>query len=76
VRKIVEVQEIADADLKEGTEIYSAFIDREWADVLMTAARVPLLNGKSKTRERTPTTLRCRKSPTPGITATARDLAL
>jgi hypothetical protein len=46
VRKIVEVQEIADADLKEGTEIYSAFIDREWADVLMKGGTSPLAEWK------------------------------
>src|SRR4030081_3211863 len=35
VRKIVDLFQISDRELGDGTEIYSAFIDREWADVLM-----------------------------------------
>jgi hypothetical protein len=46
VRKIIEVQEISDADLQDGTEIYSAFIDREWADVLMKGGTSPLAEWK------------------------------
>jgi hypothetical protein len=39
VRKIVGVQEILDAELRDGTEIYSAFIDPGWADVLMKSGK-------------------------------------
>ena len=42
VRKIVDVQEILDAELRDGTEIYSAFIGREWADVLMKGGMSPV----------------------------------
>ncbi len=35
VRKIVDVQEVLDPHLGDGSEVYSAFIGREWADVLM-----------------------------------------
>src|SRR5207253_666860 len=42
VRKIVDVQEILDAKLRDGTEIYSAFVAREWADVLMKGGKSPV----------------------------------
>jgi len=42
VRKIVDVQDILDAELRDGTEIYSAFIGREWADVLMKGGKSPV----------------------------------
>jgi Domain of unknown function (DUF4288) len=35
VRQIVDVYEVADPELGDGVGVYSAFIDREWADVLM-----------------------------------------
>jgi len=46
VRKIVEVSEISDRELGDGTEIYSAFIDREWADVLMKGGETPVAEWK------------------------------
>ena len=46
VRKIVEVSEISDRELGDGTEIYSAFIDREWADVLMKGGDSPVAEWK------------------------------
>jgi hypothetical protein len=46
VRKIVEVSEISDRVLGDGTEIYSAFIDREWADVLMKGGDSPVAEWK------------------------------
>jgi hypothetical protein len=42
VLKIVDVQELLDAELRDGSEIYSAFIGREWADVLMKGAKRPV----------------------------------
>jgi hypothetical protein len=42
VRKIVDVQEIADRELGDGIELYAAFIDREWADGLMKERNSPL----------------------------------
>ena len=35
VRKIVDVQELLDPQLGDGSEVYSAFIGGQWADVLM-----------------------------------------
>jgi hypothetical protein len=46
VRKIVEVFEISDRELGDGTEIYSAFIDREWADVLVKRGDSPVAEWK------------------------------
>jgi hypothetical protein len=46
VRKIVEVFEIFDRELGDGTEVYSAFIDREWADVLMKGGDSPVVEWK------------------------------
>jgi hypothetical protein len=42
VRKIVDVKEIVDPKLGDGIEIYSAFIDREWADLLMKGGKTPI----------------------------------
>jgi len=39
-RKIVDVWEILDANLEDCTEIYSAIVNREWADSLMWGATV------------------------------------
>jgi hypothetical protein len=38
----VDVQEVLDAELRDGTEIYSAFLDREWAGVLMKGGNSPV----------------------------------
>jgi hypothetical protein len=46
VRKIVDVSEISEPELADGTEIYSAFIDSEWADVLMKGGDSPLAKWK------------------------------
>lgn len=46
VRKIVDVSEILDRDLGDGTEIYSAFVGREWADVLMKGGDSPVAEWK------------------------------
>ena len=46
VRKIVEVSQISDRELADGTEIYSAFIDREWADVLVKGGDTPVAEWK------------------------------
>ena len=46
VKKIVDVSEIGDRELADGTEIYSAFIDGEWADVLMTGGDSPIAKWK------------------------------
>ena len=42
VRKIVDISEILDRELGDGTEIYSAFIAREWAHVLMKGGDSPV----------------------------------
>jgi hypothetical protein len=42
VRKVVDVHEIVDAELEDGIEIYSAFIDGEWATVLMKDHNSPI----------------------------------
>src|ERR1700737_4569035 len=46
VRKIVDVSEILDGEIGDGTEIYSAFIGREWADVLMKSGDSPVAEWK------------------------------
>lgn len=46
VRKIVDALEIAERELGDGTEIYSAFIDREWGDVLMKGGDSPVAKWK------------------------------
>jgi hypothetical protein len=42
LRQIVDVKEVADPELGDGVEVYSAFIDREWADVLMKGGASPV----------------------------------
>ena len=42
VRKIVDIFEILDRELGDGTEIYSTFIAREWAHVLMKGGDSPV----------------------------------
>jgi hypothetical protein len=42
VRKIVDVHEILDAELKDGIEVYSAFISKEWADALLKGGKSPV----------------------------------
>jgi len=46
VRKIVDVSDISDRELEDGTEVYSAFIGREWADVLMKGGDSPVAEWK------------------------------
>lgn len=48
VRMIVDVSEILDPELGDGTEIYSAFIAREWADVLVKGGNSPVAEWKAK----------------------------
>lgn len=48
VRKIVDVHEVPDAELVDGVEIYSAFIDSELANVLMKGGRSPVSEWKQK----------------------------
>jgi hypothetical protein len=40
-RKIVDLQEI-ETELGDGTEVYSVFIGREWADLLMKGGKSPI----------------------------------
>lgn len=42
MRKIVDVFEVLDAELHDGVEVYSAFIDGDWAQVLMTKGKSPV----------------------------------
>jgi hypothetical protein len=42
VRQIVDVQEILDPELRDGSEVYSAFIAREWANVLVKGGNSPI----------------------------------
>jgi hypothetical protein len=46
VRKIVDVREILDRELVDGSEVYSAFIAREWADALIKGGNSPLAEWK------------------------------
>lgn len=48
VRKIVDAHEIVDAELRDGIEIYSAFIGREWANLLMTGGKSPVEEWKKQ----------------------------
>ena len=48
VRKIVDVQQIVDAELCDGVELYSAFIDQNWADVLMNDGPSPMAEWKRR----------------------------
>lgn len=42
VRGIADVHQVMDAEIADGTEVYSAFIDREWADALMRGSDSPI----------------------------------
>jgi len=48
VRKIVDVNEVVDPELGDGIEIYSALIDRKWADVLMKGGKSPVAEWKKR----------------------------
>lgn len=48
VREIVDVHEIVDPELGDGIEIYSAFIDREWADALIKNGMSPVAEWKKQ----------------------------
>jgi hypothetical protein len=48
VREIVDVHEILDPELGDGIEIYSAFIDREWADALTKNGTSPVAEWKKQ----------------------------
>ena len=41
-RQVIEAHKIVDSDLQDGTEIYSAFVDQDMAEVLMRGEDSPL----------------------------------
>lgn len=42
VRKVVDIYEVLDTSLGDGVEVYSAFIDEEWAKSLMRGGASPV----------------------------------
>jgi hypothetical protein len=42
VRGISDIYALMDKELTDGTELYSCFVDREWADLLMAKGESPL----------------------------------
>jgi hypothetical protein len=46
VRKIVDISEIPEGEIGDGTEVYSAFIGREWAEALMKSGDSPVTEWK------------------------------